>query len=133
MKMQNLLLIVGWLFGTTVLVGLVLRWWSGDHLTLVRYTGYLMPWLLIGLLPCTLWAGTMHHRGLALVLGISVVLIAVAYAPVFLSRPAASACSNAEFKVLSYNIWSENTHIDQVARNIHQQQPNIVLLQEVTP
>lgn len=133
MKIHNLFWIVWWVVGVILLVGLVLRFWTGDDLMLSRYAGYLMPWLLVGLLPGALWAGLMHHRGLSFLLGGSAIIIFVAYAPLFMSRPEVSDQDTPQFKVLSYNIWSKNLDISRAAGNIHKQRPDIVLLQEVTP
>ena len=35
---------------------IVLRRWFGDQLPVTRYTGYVMPWLLLGLMPGVAWA-----------------------------------------------------------------------------
>ncbi len=133
MKIPNLLWMVWWLFGGIVLLGLVLRQWSGDHLVLSRYIGYVMPWLLLGLLPGLFWAGWQHYRGLFFLLVLSSLLILITYAPLFFPRPQIDASDGLTFKVLSYNIWSKNQQIDEAARVITEQQPDILLLQEMTP
>jgi len=122
-----------WLFGYLVLAGLILSWIFGDQLVLTRYTGYLMPWLLLGLVPGALWGLLAQQRALAALLGISVVIIMAAYAPLFWPRKAVSVPGAMELKVLSYNVWSKNSHVDRMAHVVRTEQPDLLLLQEITP
>lgn len=133
MRMPNVWWTAWWLGGVSILAGLVLRLWNGDHLFLARYTGYLMPWFLLVLLPGMLWAVWMNYRGLAILLGISAMIIVVVYAPLFWSRATAADNVTNAFKVVSYNAWSKNYAIDSIARVIKEQKPDILLLQEITP
>jgi len=122
---------VWWLGGTLILVGLLLRFWLGDHLFLTRYMAYLMPWLLLGLLPGAVWAGFVQHRGLAILLGGAAMVILVVYAPLFWPSASAADKRGDALKVLSYNTWSKNHEIDRIARVIKNQKPDILLLQEL--
>ncbi|OEU61273.1 MAG: hypothetical protein BA870_08750 [Desulfuromonadales bacterium C00003094] len=131
--MPNLVWMAWLFFGVIILAGLILRWWTGDHLILTRYTGYLMPWLLCGLLPGVLWAVLMKYRGLAALLTVSVLIILVAYAPLFWSRSKTSDPEAMELKVVSYNTWSKNFDTDRIARVVKGQRPDVLLLQEVIP
>ncbi len=126
--------LVAWLFASTVLAGLVLRHFVGDHLIIARYTGYAMPWLLIGLLPGALWAWLMRHRELSAVLGASVAIIVVLHVPSFF-RPhhAFSWPSAVRLKVMSYNTWSGNSDASQIANVVMGHKPDILLLQEIRP
>jgi len=133
MGMRNVLAVGWWFFGGIVLAGLILRWWIGDELFLARYVGYLLPWLLLGLLPGVLWAVFMHQRGLAIVLGVSATLILYTYAPLFLPRPAAPSSSALELKVISFNTWSKNPHAGRIAEVVLAQKPDLLLLQEIEP
>lgn len=133
MKMPNLIW-MAWLFwGLIVLAGLILRWWTGDQLFLTRYTGYLMPWLLFGLLPGVLWAAWMQYRGLAAILAVSVLFIVATYAPLFWPHTTISDPASIELKVISYNTWSKNLDTDRIANVIKGQNPDVLLLQEVIP
>lgn len=132
MKIPNVLWMAWWFFGVIVLLGLVLRQWSGDHLVLSRYVGYVMPWLLLGLLPGLIWAGLLHYRGLVFLLVLPSILILFTYAPLFLPRPKITVTDGFTFKVLSYNLWSKNQQINEAARLIIEQKPDILLLQEMT-
>ena len=132
-NMHNLFWAAWWFGGGIILAGLLLRWWTGDQLFLTRYAGYLMPWLLLGLLPGALWAGLMQHRGLAALLGVSTLIIFATYAPLFWSRAAVSDPAAMTFKVISYNTWSKNFDIDRIARVVKGQQPDVLLLQEIRP
>lgn len=129
--MRNSFLIAYWIFGSTVLVGLTLRWRVGDHLFLARYTGYIMPWLLLGLLPGIFWAGMMHYRGFAFILGISTGIIFVCYLPLFWPPSVTSNPAAVKLKVISYNTWSKNYGTDGIARIVKEQRPDVLLLQEM--
>ena len=131
--MPNLVWLAWLFFGVIILAGLILRWWMGDQLFLTRYTGYLMPWLLCGLLPGVLWAVLMKYRGVAALLIVSVLIIFVSYAPLFWSGSSIYAPAAMEFKVLSYNTWSKNLDTDRIARAVKGQKPDVLLLQEVKP
>ncbi len=113
--MPSIVSSAAWLFGWTVLAGLVLRYWLGDHLFLTRYTGYLMPWLLLGLLPGAVWAWLMHSRALSAVLSVPAAIILVLHVPVFRWRPAITSPSAVRLKVMSYNTWSGNSDDGRIA------------------
>lgn len=133
MRMPNLIW-VAWLFcGLIIIAGLILRWWTGDQLVLTRYTGYSMPWLLIGLLPGVFWAALTGYRGLATLLALSALIIVVTYAPLFLPCSTMSNPAAMRIKVLSYNTWSKNLDTDQIAGVVKGQRPDVLLLQEVMP
>jgi hypothetical protein len=66
---------IWWLFGSTVLAGLFLRWWVGDQVSMTRYTGYVMPWLLLGLVPGTAWAWVRRRKPLAAIMGASAAIV----------------------------------------------------------
>lgn len=133
MRMPNILWLAWWVLGLLLLAGLILRWWTGDQLFLTRYTGYLMPWLLLLLLPGALWAGLIHYRWLMALLLLSALIIAVNYAPLFWSRSRGFDSVVMELKVLSYNIWSKNFDADRIAGVVKAQGPDLLLLQEVKP
>ena len=122
-----------WLFGLSLLVWYPMRWWPGDRLVLVRLVNYFMPWLLVGLLPGLLLAGLGRRRWLMLVLAIPTLLIGLAYAPLFLPRSSTVLASPAPLKIMSYNVLVWNRHIPSAAAVIRREQPDILLMQEVTP
>ncbi|APG26930.1 hypothetical protein A7E78_03220 [Syntrophotalea acetylenivorans] len=131
--MPTILWLAWWVLGLLLLAGLILRWWTGDQLFLARYTGYLMPWLLLALLPGALWAGLIQYRWLTALLLLSAVIIVVNYAPLFWSRSGSFDPGVMDLKVLSYNTWSKNLDTGRIAGVIKGQRPDILLLQEVKP
>jgi vancomycin resistance protein VanJ len=122
-----------WLCGATVLAGLGLRPAFGDELFVTRYTAYVMPWLVVGLLPGAAWALRARRWALAAVLGVSATLIVVIHAPLFRPRPALSPPPAESLEVMSYNTWSKNADERRIAGVIRAQAPDIVLLQEIPP
>lgn len=122
-----------WAFGLAVLIGLALHWWRGDHLFPGRYTGYLMPWFLVILVPGEVWALLMRKWSLAVVLGVSLGFILYIYAPLLLPRPNVADASPAVFNVMSFNVWSRNSSPEQIAAAVAEHRPDILLLQEIMP
>ncbi len=129
----NLFLLGLWLFGLGLLVWLPLRWWPGDSFFPVQIGNYAMPWLLVGLVPGLLVAMLARRAKLALVLFMPVVVICLNYAPLFLPRINPALADNQQFKVMSYNVWRYNEHWDEMAALAEQENPDVLLLQEISP
>jgi vancomycin resistance protein VanJ len=129
--MPRLLASTWWLFGSTVLAGVVLRPWAGDALYVTRYTGYVMPWLLLGLVPGAAWACMRRRWALATVLGASTATIVSLHAPLFRSRPAAAAHGTLALRVMSYNTWATNQDATRIASVVLRYRPDVLLLQEI--
>lgn len=121
------------LFGLGVLAWYVLHWWSGDRFWPVRLVNYFMPWLLVGLIPGLIMAGLARRQKVILLLAVPTLIISLTFAPLFLPRSSVALAAGGSFKVMSYNVWGRNKHVAEVAQNIRQEQPDILLLQEVTP
>jgi endonuclease/exonuclease/phosphatase (EEP) superfamily protein YafD len=121
-----------WIFALGLLVWYPLRWWPGDRFWPVRLTNYFMPWLFLGLIPGILIAGLSRRRWLATALTIPTILIGLTFAPLFLPRPSTALAGTESYKVMSYNIWGRNRDAEALVSVIQQEQPDILLLQEVT-
>jgi endonuclease/exonuclease/phosphatase (EEP) superfamily protein YafD len=119
-----------WAFGIGLILVGGLRWWNGDHLISVRLFNYLMPWFLIGTLG-GIGASLLSGRYLlALLLVVPTLFIIVTYGPLFLpgqERPH----DGFQLKVMSYNVWRENSNIHAIAEVIRKQKPDLILLQEI--
>jgi vancomycin resistance protein VanJ len=122
-----------WLFGAAVLSGLVVRHLAGDAIFLGRYTGYVMPWLLAGLLPAGVWALRTRRLALAAVLGASVASIVALHVPRFAPREPPAPAAGPALTVLSFNTWSKNADAERIAQVILGARPDVVLLQEIPP
>lgn len=122
-----------WLFGLGVLFWYILRWWPGDRLLFVRLGNYFMPWLLIGLIPGLLMAGLAWRKGLMMTLALPTLMIGFTFAPLFLPRSNPVFASSDSLKVMSYNVWGRNQNMSAIAELIKQEQPDILLLQELSP
>lgn len=120
-----------WLFGLGILLSYPLRWWSGDQIFWVRLISYAMPWLLVGLVPGLVAAWLAHRKWLWLALAAPTLFISLTYAPLFLPRTDQARADGASFKVMSYNVLRDNKNMKAVARVIRQEQPDILLLQEL--
>jgi endonuclease/exonuclease/phosphatase (EEP) superfamily protein YafD len=113
-----------------------LRWGTGDALIPVRVVTYFLPWLLmLGLLPGLVAAGLARRNRLALALAGPALLIGAIFAPLFLPRSAPALAHSAplRLKVMSYNVLYVNKNIPAAAELIRREQPDILLMQEVTP
>lgn len=123
-----------WCFGALVLAGVALRGWVGDALFITRYTGYVMPWLVLGLVPGAILAVRAHHRWLAVLLSAGAALVIAQNAPVFRYRPSlATPPSALPLRVMSYNSWSKNLDDERIANVVLEVRPDILLLQEISP
>ncbi len=100
-----------------------------------RFVNYLMPWFLLPLVPALLLALYSQRRWLALFLVAPVAAILVIYAPLFSpvlqNRSVAAPPTTNVVKVMTYNVWSRNRQIGDMARIIAEQRPDILLLQEI--
>jgi len=121
-----------WLFGLTVLLSFLMRWWPGDRIITVRFIDYFMPWLLLGLIPGLVTAGFTRRKWLAAILFAPVLLISLTYLPVFVKFADPAGSEGASLKVMSYNVWSKNPKVSEIASVIRQERPDILLLQEIT-
>lgn len=122
-----------WLFGLSLWIWYPLRWWPGDDLRLVQFLNYFMPWLLVGLVPSVGIAALARRTRLLLALAVPTLVIMLSYAPLFLPRPRIASAGNTPLKVMSYNVLVINRNVPAMADVIRQQQPDILLLQELTP
>lgn len=122
-----------WGVALAMLLWYPMRWWPGDQLRLVRMLNYFMPWLLVGLTPALLMAAIARRTRLALVLAIPTTLIALNFAPLFLPRMDVALAGQTQLKVMSYNVLYRNQNLVEAMEIIRQEQPDILLLQEVTP
>lgn len=120
-----------WVFALTILLGYCMRWWLGDYLKLVRLINYIMPWLLVGLVPGLIVAGLAHHKWLAIALFTPTFLIVLNYLPLFWNCSNSAVANDMPLKVMSYNVWRENQNISDVASVIRKKKPDILLLQEI--
>ncbi len=122
-----------WVFGTMVLAALGLRPWFGDELFVTRYTGYVMPWLLAGLVPGAVWAGLTKRMALAALLAASGAVIVTMHLPLFSRRGATSLPAAVTIHVMSYNTWSRNAEDGRIAGVVRDHVPDLLLLQEIPP
>lgn len=124
---------MAWLFGGVVLAGLALRPSFGDELVVTRYVGYVMPWLLVALLPLAAWAWAARRRALSAVLGLSAAIIIGIHAPIFWRDAPERPASERTIEVMSYNTWSRNSDARRIASVILRERPDLLLLQEIPP
>jgi vancomycin resistance protein VanJ len=119
------------LFGSGVLLTYPLRWWPGDRLLPVRLFNYMIPWLLIPLVLALITAGLARRHWLVAVLAIPTIFINLTQAPLFFPRPCPALGKGETFKVVSYNVGRRNRDVIAMAALIRQEQPDILLLQEL--
>jgi vancomycin resistance protein VanJ len=121
-----------WLVASAVLAGLLLRDRVGDALVVTRYTGYVLPWLVLGLVPGAAGAWRARRRALAAVLAASAVLVVVREAPLHRRRPAPPAPA-ATLKVMSFNTSWHNGDVGRLAAAVRAYDPDLLLVQEIAP
>jgi vancomycin resistance protein VanJ len=128
---RSFMLSAAWLCGGTILAGLSLRLFSGDEVRVARYVGYVMPWLLVGVVPGAAWAWRIRARALLAVLAASAALIAIAHLHLFRRPDGVRPPSAPTLSVMSYNTWSRNEDERRIARVVREAAPDLVLLQEI--
>ncbi len=130
---RNLFWAGWWLFALLALAWTGLHWLTGDLFLPVRMVNYVMPWLLLGLVPGLALAALARHKTLAMVLAVPALFVAVSFAPLFLPPATTVLAGGISFKVMSYNLLYVNRDVAAISRLIWQEQPDILLMQEVTP
>lgn len=120
-----------WLSGIGLIAWYPMRWWPGDRFVPVQLLNYFMPWLLLGLIPALIMAAAARRHWLAVTLAIPTVVIIVNYAPLFMPRSQVVFADDGRIKVMSYNIWGNNKERETIAGVIQQQQPDLLLIQEL--
>jgi len=123
-----------WLLACGMTVSLlVLRWWPGDRLLVVRMLNYAMPWCLALLLPALALALVMGRQWLALTLALPTAFILFTFLPLFLPGSSPPEAGQPTLKVMSYNVWSRNQDLAAVAGIVLAEKPDLLLMQELTP
>ncbi len=122
-----------WGFGLAVWLWYLLRWWSGDHFFPVRLAGYFLPWLPVGLIPGLVVAGLARRKWLSLALTGPGIFIGLTFAPFFLPSSNNTPPTSPILKIMSYNLWLGNQNVLAISEVIRQEQPDILLLQELNP
>ena len=127
---------VVWAFcAACVLLFALQRWLPWSDFNLFGYV--IMPWLLVGLLiglamVLMVNAPKMRiRRGLPIVLTIG--LLGAPYLATSLTRHTSTVTSATPLRVMSFNVWlsTAGTNLDDIARVIHEENPDIVALQEM--
>jgi len=124
--------LVLWFFGSGMLYVYFLRWWSGDQLPAVRLFNYLSPWVIPALILALIIAAVARRYWLSTVMAVPTLLVVLSYAPLFLPRASiAMVDDQSSFKVMSYNVWRNNQDVEAMTTLIKQEQPDILLVQEL--
>jgi len=121
-----------WMFALGSTLCLILGWITGDRFLPVRMSRYLQPWVLFSLLAGLIPALLFRRFWLVAVLAVPVLVIGLAYLPLFLPRGAAPPGKGVPLKVMSFNVWSENPSLLPAAELIRDKSPDLVLLQEIS-
>ena len=120
------------MFSASMLLTLsVLRWWPGDRLIIVRMFNYAMPWFLLVLVPLLCLAGGTGRKWLLLTILVPTLYIIFSNLPLFLPKNLPQSPTGFKLKVMSYNVWSRNLDIEEATRVIKEENPDVLLLQEL--
>jgi endonuclease/exonuclease/phosphatase (EEP) superfamily protein YafD len=88
----------------------------------------------VGLVPGAVLAARARRGWLAVLLSAGAAIVVVEHAPLFRFRPpVATPASALPLRVVSYNTWSKNDADAKIAAVLLEQEPDIVLLQEMEP
>lgn len=118
-----------WFYTAGVLLWYSLRIYPGDRLLPVLMINYIVPWLLVILVPGMLIAWRYKHRYLALILTTLTLFIGKPYIRLFM--PTFDSCSQTTpLKVMSYSAMGRNKNYEAIAKVIKQVRPDLLFLQE---
>ena len=121
-----------WLFAMCILLSIVTRWWLGDSVRFSRVIGYIMPWLIVMLMSGVFSACLAKHWLLAVAMSIPLLYICISYSPLFLNCLQVAEAESQHIKIMSYNLWNFNKNPDAAADLIRREQPDILLMQEIS-
>jgi vancomycin resistance protein VanJ len=130
--MKKNLFRVLWAIGFLANLFFISRWLMGDQLLIVRMANYFLPWIGLGLLGFLMLALGARKRRLSILLTLPVIVISMNYVPLMLRCGVNSFTEGTRLKVMSYNIWRDNQDMIAAAEIIRREEPDILLLQEVT-
>jgi vancomycin resistance protein VanJ len=122
-----------WAFALAANGFFLFRLLSGDQFLWVRIINYFLPWAGVLAGACLAAAVVSKKAKLSAALGVPFLMVGVIYAPLFLNCKANAAGSGNILTVMSFNIWSNNQRMDACADVILKENPDILLLQEITP
>lgn len=111
----------------------LVRFLSGDQFLWVRITNYFLPWTGLLVAGCFGVSVFFKKGRLSAALGIPLLLMGVIYAPLLWNCRIDSPAGGRSIKVMSYNIWSNNLRMSACAGLILEENPDILLLQEIRP
>lgn len=133
--MKRLLFSILWGYGLSLLAFFLLRKATGDLIQPVRLINYFLPWVAVGLLPALVSAVWCRKKALSLLLLAGLLQTAFSFSYLFTNCGARAYGGEGSrtLKVMSYNVWKLNRDYAAVARVIADQDPELVLLQEVLP
>lgn len=119
-----------WLFSLMLLFLYPVRRWTGDWFPLVRLLNYVLPWMLIFLLPAMVLAGFSGQRWLVLSLVSAAILIGLNFAILYWPRHAPAPAPDAfTVKIMSHNLFSR-ADPQLIAETMRQEGITIILFQE---
>ena len=136
MRVRSIVLSIGLSLASLILlVWVTMRWWPGDWSSPTQLLNYLTPWLLAALVPTLVLALLLRrHGGVGwLFLAIPILLISLPLLPLFLPRLGSVPDNSFALKVMSYSICTKNQDNSAIIQVIRAAQPDVLLLQEITP
>ena len=120
-------------FGLFIICTFLLRWLSGDKFLVVRVTNYFMFWLGVLLILMLILVVMSKRVYTTAILLTAIILIGHSYFPLLTNCKKTALASSPSIKIMSYNIWRENTSMTAVADVIRSVKPDILLMQELLP
>lgn len=114
--------------GLATLIGLLAPWWP-----ITEMPNHFRPFLLAASMVALLVAVVLRLPRLRIASGAVTALNALLFGiPLLWSAEAAHSATAANFKVVSFNIWSKNTRLDEVGSWLDRSGADIIVLQEMT-
>lgn len=134
LKPRHLLCWLAWLYAGLLVAWWVLHTWTGDHLWWLALMSFFAPYLFLPLLPLALLGMIVRvswRYWVALLVG--GLLFFGEYGMFFVPRPVVHAADGIPFTVMTFNLWGSSQSATAVAEVVAHEQPDLILLQELTP
>lgn len=121
-----------WIFAVWMILWNGLRIWPGEQIWAIAMVNYFAPWFALLLILLAIFAGLINERLLSGFLLVAFTLIVLHFIPYF-APPASVSNLDKPLKVMSFNVFQRNSDVEALIKIIHEHDPDIVALQEVTP
>jgi vancomycin resistance protein VanJ len=131
MEVKTAFTSIAWFIGLLTNLYFILRVFSDDRFLIVRLCNYFLPWIGALTLIFLILSITAKKWTLSTLHILSLSIVSVIYAPLFLNCACNPVYEQNALKIMSYNLRQFNTDMHAVATVIIRERPDVLLIQEI--